>query len=801
MKMKNPIKWTNWLMTSVATTTMVMSPVAQGREAAKLSSQNLKQYVQEIGLNKKITAKEFWEKTKDLYPSFVYHEFEAAIKANPNAPMPQFNVKTVKSSTGEEVPVIQFTENGQDHTVQFFGASDKYLKFDNTFISESHAMNPEKMTEDLIAGDSKIAARYDAAVDQGAAKFRTEALSKSGTSSSAQIEKFPTVNKALWQTMSAKQRVSYIIYMRQMYLDAQNVLKNTRVPAATGTKSKKTSSMNIFELLFKDFVPTAQSEGAVIDLRQDPTDGGEATALNDDIKPKRKKKLVKAGDKVITSMGTGTVTSESCVVAGYVGKNIQDSKTKRKFCSIDQALADARYNGEGVLPDVVAASEKFCASGSVACNPVVYSYNSDGKPYCIQRSRTGVFQQATHWESKVGGQSCDQMSRLNLDAQGTGSADLTAAFLKNYLKASNKSVTNCIALDANSSVQKIDDKTWAANNCDSLFGEINSIAAQFKTDIDTATGICKAMDIKKQYDSKNQKEACEQIQKRKLMLSELFGKICPDNTKLDNVEAPTKCVADKKEEVGTCPEGSTNDEQPGTCICKTADGRDLGFKASMHAGLPKECSTTTTPVDENSCPSEVSKQVTLKNKTTLNADCKCVNKKGKVIGYPTEKKSFFGSILNTKKWQDYKNSDVVDFTHKTNASGEDARTYTCKNGPNWLAIGGIALGVGGIVALLLMKNKTKTNTIVKTNTVTNTIDNTFTCEPPKSPVVVGQNTDGTKQYQCVCTNTCTYFVNGVRSEFAPNPNTCVCGNPPSEGGSGENPTDGGGGIPTGKTNQ
>lgn len=799
MKMKNPIKWTNWLMTSVASATMVISPVAQGREAAKLSSQNLKQYVQEVGLNKKITAQQFWNKTKDLYPGYFYHEFEAAVKANPNALMPEFAVKSAKSSSGEEVPVIQFTENGQSHTVQFFGNEDKYLKFDNTFISEAHAMSPEKMMEDLIAGDSKIAARYDKAVDQGAAQFRTEALKKSG--GSTQIEKFPTVTKAVWQTMNAEQRVSYIIYMRQMYLDAQNVLKNTRTPASKTNKSNKTSSVNVLEILFKELVPTAESAGE-IDLR--PAGFGEEAPAKEGPRPKRVKKTVKAGDKVITAMGTGTVTSESCVVAGYVGKNIQDSKTKRKFCSIDQALSESRYNGDSVVPDVVASSEKFCAAGSVACNPVVYSYNSDGKPYCIERSRTGVFQQATHWESKVGGQSCDQMSRLNLDAQGTGSVDLTAAFMKNYLKAANKSVTACIALDGKGAMQKIDDKTWAANGCDAIFGEIGDISAQFKTDIDAATAICKAMDLKKQYDSKNQKDACDQIQKRKLMLTDLFGNICPDKTKLDNLEAPTKCVAEKKPETAaTCPDGSTNDEQPGTCICKTADGRDLGFRATT--GLPKECSVTT-PAEDKSCPTEVSGQVTLKNKTTLNADCKCVNKKGTVIGYPTEKKSLFGSILNTKKWQNYKNSEVVDFTHKTNAAGEDARTYTCKNGPNWLAIAGIGLGVGGIVALLLMKNKTKTNTIVKTNTVTNTVtetvDNTFTCEKPKAPNLVSVNPDGTKNWECICTNSCYYVdSNNNTTTFAPNPNTCVCGTPPSEGGTGGNPTDGGGGIPSGKTNQ
>ncbi|MBC7456683.1 MAG: hypothetical protein H7235_00275, partial [Bdellovibrionaceae bacterium] len=193
----------------------------------------------------------------------------------------------------------------------------------------------------------------------------------------------------------------------------------------------------------------------------------------------------------------------------------------------------------------------------------------------------------------------------------------------------------------------------------------------------------------------------------------------------------------------------------------------------------------------------------LKVGSGLNTGCSCSNKEGANGNIPKEDQpGFFKKLFNTKANKQFKKPSTEDGTRqsKKSTNNDQQREYSCKFGPNWWLIGGGALAIGGIVALLLKKNKTKTITKTEIVKETKTIDNTVTCEAPKYPVISGGN-HITSTYSCVCPPCGKYYLqNGSSVEITPNPSTCACEPPPSEGGGGHNPNDdsGSGGVPNQK---
>ena len=86
------LKWARLVLVSVSVWTMVFSPVAYGAQASKqfdqITQNELKQLVINLGLNKRMTYKEFWEKTKHLYPTKVHRDVEATFLSQPSVTWP-----------------------------------------------------------------------------------------------------------------------------------------------------------------------------------------------------------------------------------------------------------------------------------------------------------------------------------------------------------------------------------------------------------------------------------------------------------------------------------------------------------------------------------------------------------------------------------------------------------------------------------------------------------------------------------------------------------------------------------------
>ncbi|MBC7458878.1 MAG: hypothetical protein H7235_11400, partial [Bdellovibrionaceae bacterium] len=520
------LKIASWTLVHTSWITMTLSPVAMGQQAEKNSVDYYKQQVHEIGLDKKITAKEFWEKVKNDLPGYAYFEIEQAVKQNPNALMPKFEVSSSKTSDGQVIPVITFTDNGKTSTIQMYGEKDKFMKYNNTVVSESDSKQPQTLFQKLIDSDSKLNKQYQ------------DALKKQrpvGTTSAKSNGLFSQMNKNMWKKMSMEQRVSYFIQMRMMYLDAKKVIE------LNGSSGKKTSSFNQLEMIYKAIFQEAEAQ-----------------------KSKDSVKLGTSSNKhVVTSIdGKKKISipfdAQSCIVAGYVGKYVSmvdnSNGQKRPGCSVD--VATATYAHKPGLEYVVEANKQCIndkgASG-IACNPVIYGY-PNGSPVCISKIAVD-FQFATHWEGP-----CDTASRLTytkdiVNTQGKDyskivpeSAQIEAikadqakqdfALTKTFIEGMlTKKDANLLAL--------FKDGKWSQV----LEDEIKKMGSQFDKEINEAVQICEK-DITAKHE-KNQKGACDQLHRRRLFVDEVISKLKKD----------TPVV------VTACPENSSAAEKPGMCQC------------------------------------------------------------------------------------------------------------------------------------------------------------------------------------------------------------------------------------------
>lgn len=142
----------HFIFSGVLLTSSLMS-TAQATENQKMSYEEIKAQVIKLGLNKKLTAQDFLTKMKTLQPDYKNAELENFVQNNPSALMPVLEMKPVQTPNGEVV-VMNFNENGKLYTVQYYGENEKYLKVNNTVLSENEAADTETLSR-TIAGEAQ----------------------------------------------------------------------------------------------------------------------------------------------------------------------------------------------------------------------------------------------------------------------------------------------------------------------------------------------------------------------------------------------------------------------------------------------------------------------------------------------------------------------------------------------------------------------------------------------------------------------------------------------------------------------
>lgn len=241
--MKNILKKLNGLLVTVSLATMVFSPIALGKQAQvnqdQMSKAQLEQIVQQLGLNKSMTFGEFYKKNKQYYPPRVQKMVEQLVTKFKDEPMPQFIVGSTQNSKGETIATMRISGKDQLSNIQFLGEPNKFVKFDNTNLSEEDIANFDDMFAKLYFGDASHRKGYgDALTSPKTMKKPAQTTAKKAVPP-AKFTGLPKITKELWQKMTPIQRAQFMMNMRMLWSGAQDVLD----AKASGKKGKKTSSL------------------------------------------------------------------------------------------------------------------------------------------------------------------------------------------------------------------------------------------------------------------------------------------------------------------------------------------------------------------------------------------------------------------------------------------------------------------------------------------------------------------------------------------------------------------------------
>ncbi len=346
--------------------TMVMAPVAQGAEVENFTKSQMQNVLDQMGLNKQITIGEFYQKNKNLFPTRIQKEIEPVMMQNKNQLMPQVEVVMSKASDGRDIPNVRLTNGNDLVNVQWFGEKDRFVKIQNTNLTEIDIVNFTDMFDRLSAGDEKIRKEFNSATPSANGKFMG----------------FPAVTNVTWKAMTQKERAGYIVQMRLLWNDSRRVL--IEMDKRATKKGQKTSSNETIEKIDHLFAMFEQPTEAAA-----PTKTKEVTKVP--------AASLKGGNPEIKSNGGSSafVSGDNCIVAGYVSKY---TGTK---CSVDN-IYDS-YTGE--KNSLVQKTREECqATGQIACNPFIYG-TPGGKAACIPLDDS--FQKATHANGP-----CESLSKL-----------------------------------------------------------------------------------------------------------------------------------------------------------------------------------------------------------------------------------------------------------------------------------------------------------------------------------------------------------------------------------------------------
>ncbi len=353
-------KFSKWMSAWTAVVTMVMTPVAMGKEVENISMQTMQNALNEAGLNKSLTYGEFFEKNKSVLPERIQKQIAPVIAKFKNQKMPSFELVSSKGPNGLDVPTVRVSQNGETITTQWFGEDSKYVKLGNTQLSRIDIINFDDMIVRIMAGDEK----YRKQVSVGQAE-----LTKKRSFTNV---KYPELNKREWAGMSDYDKAAYIVNLRLLWLDARKVLAEKKKLDSKPTKTSDSLFKN--NQKYFDFIFGQDAEAQVKSLKKVVTEARPSAYYNGD----------------------------SCIVAGYVARY---DKNGGKFCNhktVDEIYHTANNS-------LYVKAKEYCqtkAPGDIACNPSVFG-TPGGAPTCITPSKVQSFQEATTWNGP-----CDSASRL-----------------------------------------------------------------------------------------------------------------------------------------------------------------------------------------------------------------------------------------------------------------------------------------------------------------------------------------------------------------------------------------------------
>lgn len=562
--LKNCLRWS---AINLACATMVLSPVAMGRESEALTEQKVKLYLQEFGLNQKTTLGEFWEKTKVYYPGYVYQDLERYVQENRNQLMPEVRLLLGKGTDGSAIPILRLSQDKKSATMQIFGSKDKWLKYNNVMLSEGDLRSVTNAFDKIEAGDAKVKKEADAYRDSkngGSAqkKLQDAKYLETLVKDFARFRGFPRMTPDQWKVMTPEQRAGFIVNMRLLWKDARQVLRleelaNSKVTPKNNRSGKKYSSFEEFsKILLGEHAEAAAavSTNKQSDASKLATSVGHGTSV------------VNAG----AASAPANPQEKKCIVAGFV--SIEGRSTNYRgegqTCSDIEVFRSEKYSSAPEMKPVRDAliECRGVSANHVACNPLIYGYQSTGSAICVDRTKNAPsilnFQKATWWDGP-----CDGAAKLtsaqikdNMKETSSSYADADKRYdesgnikdavaqkqiaaieedqkkesyklTKSYLDSviANKKRTND-KLDFNLDKLISGEKKWS-KEIDDMLVEIQS---QFEVEIGEAIQSCEKSITRKDNVDRNQKGACDQLHRRWLFterfVSQFRAKACIGNS-------------------------------------------------------------------------------------------------------------------------------------------------------------------------------------------------------------------------------------------------------------------------------
>lgn len=525
-----------WLSVSLSCWTMIFSPLAMGKEAEHLTKNKLQLILKDLGLSKKTTISEFWKKTKSVIPEKVYKDLEQFTFLNKNILMPEINLDILQSTTGENIPVIQFVQDGKIHTAQLYGESAKWVKFNGIILKQSDFESVENIFKIYENSDIKIKNQADQ-YRKGKIYSQLNSAFKLRQNDLSRFAGFPRVTPQLWKSLNSEQRANYFIKMQLLWLSAQKVLntfKNESADLKNSVNSEKNVASEFFLKILLGTEAVAKTQLQRVAGKSNPNTSVQVKGAAVRIKDSSGK----------TNVVSIPYNAETCVVAGYIGaygivNNIKGNN--RIGCSIDVALATYKNNPN--LDFVQKANDACSKIGPtyVACNPIIYGY-PNGAEACINR-KSGEYQQATHFSSAGNGETCDGKSRLssssdiinfeakdysNIQPREKQIAAIEADQQKTDFSLTNSYISGVLMKRDPLMLALLEKGEWNL----ALDEELVRIQTHFEEEIGRAIKTCEADFANATSKSglpttreNNQKQACDQLHRRWLFTEKIIASL------------------------------------------------------------------------------------------------------------------------------------------------------------------------------------------------------------------------------------------------------------------------------------
>lgn len=784
MKQNKMTRVFSWTLAKIAVMTMVFSPVAYGKEAENNYIKGIKENIGFVAKNPNLTYGQLWNEIKYDVPGYLYKDFESFIQVNAKSKAPTMDVKVIKNNKGEEVPVLTITESGKTVTIQVLDEGKKFLKINNTIVTEAEASNPTK----LFAKLSKEDPTFNKYANQQIKKYNAK-LNDLNDRPFQDFNGLPRMTKQLWQAMTPYQRAQYIVEIR--LLNEKATLVQYGKEALDKAQGKKTSAFNYLEK-YQSVWELLLGDAAVA-------------------------KPVFAGEHCITQ---GFVADDN---SSYTKTNNYRTKQSTEACNLEKVLQSEKYAKDASVQKAVA----YCKSqNALPCNPLVYSFNEKGEAHCSSSYKDAGAQTATHWQGSCDGKSplSNAFVATNKPVTQENREEVVEKIRQDQEKDSYKLTQNYIqgmlAADGKSDLaEKLQKGIWDPK----LEEEFARIQKAFEENITKSMGMCSTeLNVGKAVKHEpNFNGACEQLHRRWLFSKELFATLKCENGQefiTDAKSGKKVCAVPAKPPVvvppakPACPEFSQL--MPGTenCICE-------GTKTEVPVGSPPEACGVPAKCDPNSKHHENAVKEGLCEKDCPYKDVKGIDLKTCLCE-------------NTKKAPTLK----MKVQNSNQYPHNDKDEYECREDNKilmWIAIGAAVLVGLCLFKVICKDKKPKPPVVTPPPTVTPPVKPPHKPKPPRKPPVnppVESCPGGQTRIDgvCRCATACAAIytqnpltcgcvpitppacpggqtrINGVcqcantcSSPFSQNSLSCACVAPPSEGGGGESGGSSGGVPPVG----